>query len=137
MDEKRDILTSEELHRNPYKVPQGYFEDLQERLQAIGAETPARENTSVFRKISPYIAVAATFIIMVSAGTFFLRKTTPEPMVEDEYEAYIYDYLVPFSDPDAVFYAMNDEHEFTDEELAEYLDYIGVDVEEFNENTDY
>ena len=58
---KNDVLNtlSSQLKVNPYKVPEGYFEQVKAE---ISRSTAAEEGVSLWRKAVPYISVAATFL---------------------------------------------------------------------------
>lgn len=61
----------------PYSSPEGYFESLQDRL----SEIPARH-----RRVSlvPYLALAASFLILLAVGTAILSRSTKAWPSEDE-----------------------------------------------------
>ena len=81
-------------------------------------------------RIAPYAAMAAVFIFMVTAGTFFLEKSVPEyQMTEEDY--------VMFSDNfmNAIAYEMEygsalAEAELSEEDIINYLIYTGVTAEQ-------
>lgn len=121
-----DILkySSDELRKMPYTVPEGYFEQVKAE---ISRSTAAEEGVSLWRKAVPYISVAATFLIMVSAGTFFLEKTTQQDGMTYE------DYLVH---SDVLIEAEYEQDtQIADatiaaEDIIEYLIYTGVTAED-------
>ena len=121
-----DILKncSDELTRTPYKVPEGYFGQVKAEIMHKAA---AEEGTSLWRKAVPYMSIAATFLIMVSAGTFFLEKTTQQDGMTYE------DYLV-HSDMLIEAEYEQDSHiadaAIADEDIIEYLIYTGVTAED-------
>lgn len=108
----------------PYTVPEGYFEQVKAE---ISRSTAAEEGVSLWRKAVPYISVAATFLIMVSAGTFFLEKTTQQDGMTYE------DYLVH---SDVLIEAEYEQDtQIADatiaaEDIIEYLIYTGVTAED-------
>ena len=73
---------SEMKYYFPYSSPEGYFESLQERL----SEIPARR-----QRINwvPYLALAATFLILLAVGTTVLTRTTRTWPSEDEVIEYL------------------------------------------------
>ena len=93
MDKKRDILEREDLHRNPYSVPEGYFDQLQQRLGAIPRQAAAERNASAFfsagfesasvhatrTRILPALAWAAGVAAMLAAGVFLFRGSGYDP----------------------------------------------------------
>ena len=66
----------------PYSTPEGYFESLQNRL----SEIPARS-----RRINwvPYLALAASFLILLAVGTTILSRSTKAWPSEDEVVEYL------------------------------------------------
>lgn len=121
-----DILkySSDELRKMPYTVPEGYFEQVKAE---ISRSTAAEEGVSMWRKAVPYISVAATFLIMVSAGTFFLEKTTQQDGMTYE------DYLVHSDMLIEAEYEQDTQiadAAIADEDIIEYLIYTGVTAED-------
>ncbi len=121
-----DILkySSDELRKMPYTVPEGYFEQVKAE---ISRSTAAEEGVSLWRKAVPYISVAATFLIMVSAGTFFLEKTTQQDGMTYE------DYLVHSDMLIEAEYEQDTQiadATIAAEDIIEYLIYTGVTAED-------
>ena len=121
-----DILkySSDELKKMPYTVPEGYFEQVKAE---ISRSTAAEEGVSLWRKAVPYISVAATFLIMVSAGTFFLEKTTQQEGMTYE------DYLVHSDMLIEAEYEQDTQiadATIAAEDILEYLIYTGVTAED-------
>ena len=80
--------------RNDISTPEGYFEDLRMRLSEIPAQ-PARVST--VRRLAPYVAVAASFLLIVMVGNFILGRTAA-PTAEDDtwtYVSYLAYYAIP------------------------------------------
>lgn len=64
MEEHKDIPKE-----NPFKVPDRYFEDLAGRIMsATSGIEPSAEKKSIFRRMSPYLAAAATVAIVAVIG---------------------------------------------------------------------
>lgn len=121
-----DILkySSDELRKMPYTVPEGYFEQVKAE---ISRSTAAEEGVSLWRKAVPYISVAATFLLMVSAGTFFLEKTTQQDGMTYE------DYLVHSDMLIEAEYEQDTQiadATIAAEDIIEYLIYTGVTAED-------
>jgi len=54
---------------NPFKVPEGYFEDLTGRLMdATSGIEPLEEKKPVTRRIRPFIAIAASIALLAATG---------------------------------------------------------------------
>lgn len=106
-EKEMNILESEKMRQMPFEVPAGYFEGLQMRLEAIPAEHPRERRVFVplWQKLSPYVALAACFLLAVFMGNFFL-KTQPA-VTEDaslqSYQQFIYADLTPVTNPYVVF----------------------------------
>lgn len=127
-DLERDILQEASLKKCPYSVPEGYFESLKEK--AVKYSKPAPVPVFQFKKVlMTAVSMAAMFILMVTAGTFLLEKSTPSEDLTHE------DYIV-FSDGyfDLEMYEDNMSEQYadasiSDEDIVEYLIYIGVSEE--------
>ena len=122
--------------RNDISTPEGYFENLQQRLSEIPA-SPARVST--VHRLAPYVAIAASFLVAVMLGNAILRSTAPSPAsAEDETWTYV-SYLAAALDPDGA--ALTDLYDDGEEELEEslfaedivnYLLADGISVEHLN-----
>ncbi len=80
-------------------TPEGYFEDLQKRLGAIPQQEVSPAPPTAISRLAPYLAYAASLLILVAVGTFVLRKTAVPSTQEDPYWEY-YSYLSEALDPD-------------------------------------
>ena len=117
--------------RNDIITPEGYFGDLQKRLSEIPAQ-PARLGT--VRRLAPYVAIAASFLVIVMIGNFVLGRTAAP--AEDDTWTYV-SYLADALDPDggvpmdmADYYLMDEETEgLSAEDIVEYLLADGISVE--------
>lgn len=127
MDRNKDILQDfKVLKENAFTVPEGYFDAARSRIKKH--ETASKGG--LWERIAPYAAIAAVFIFMVTAGTFFLEKTTrPADMTQE-------DYMV-FSDAmmNTVGYSIEYDSQIADAELGDediinYLIYMGISTEE-------
>lgn len=122
----KDILKElPQLKRMPYEVPDGYFEAF--RKEVTSKKSPS---AGVFVKLTPYLATAAAFLFLVTAGTLLLETVTPEQEFSQE------DYLV-FSDNIINTIAMEMEYgdqiaeaETEDEDIINYLINNGITAEE-------
>ena len=122
--------------RNDISTPEGYFENLQQRLSEIPAG-PARVNT--VHRLAPYVAIAASFLVAVMLGNAILRRTAPSPAsAEDDSWTYV-SYLADALDPDGA--SLMDLYEDGEEGLEErlfaedivnYLLADGISVEHLN-----
>lgn len=104
-----------------YSVPDGYFASLEKRLSQIPSKDGERNTSkrSLAPAIKPYIALAAAFSLMVTAGTAILNLSSgdrPDSM-GDEGTGLLTEAL--------------SETEY--DELVEYLTFCGYTVEQFND----
>jgi hypothetical protein len=117
--------------RNDIITPEGYFENLQNRLSEIPAR-PVRVST--VHRLMPYVAVAASFLVIVMIGNFVLGKTASP--AEDDTWTYV-SYLADALDPDggvpmdmADYYIGDEESEgLSAEDIMNYLLADGISVE--------
>ena len=117
--------------RNDIKLPEGYFENLQVRLSEIPAR-PARVST--VRRLAPYVAVAASFLVIVMIGNFVLGRTAAP--AEDDTWTYV-SYLADALDPDGGvpmdmvdYYLPEEENDgLSAEDIMNYLLADGISVE--------
>lgn len=81
---------NEERHNISARVPEGYFDDLRTRLQAIPQEYSgtSRNISGRWGRIAPYAALAACFALMVAVGTAVLKHTVPESAISEEEELF-------------------------------------------------
>ena len=121
---KRDILAENpQLREQAYTAPAGYFEEFRSQMKPY---KQAQQNWT--EKFVPFISMAATFILLVTAGTFFLQRTTPSEEFTQE------DFLVFSNDISRMEYYEEIDHiadaSIADEDIIEYLIYCGVSAEE-------
>ena len=124
-EKSRDILANNpKLKEQFYSVPDGYFSGFKAGMTPYEAVEP-----SLARRLVPYLSMAAVFIFLVTAGTFFLQRTTPS----DE-----------FTQEDFILYSSNisgiglyeeetdqlADASIADEDIIEYLIYSGISAEE-------
>ena len=122
--------------RNDITTPEGYFENLQQRLSEIPAR-PVR--VSPVHRLAPYAAIAASFLVAVLLGNSILRHTTAPASEEDDTWTYV-SYLADALDPDGA--AMMDLYDYYGEEaepeglsaedIVNYLLADGISVEHLN-----
>lgn len=120
-----DILKDcTELKQMPFSVPEGYFDSFK-NANAV----PVAKRVSLWNRIVPYVAMAAVFVSLVAAGTFFLERSTPQyQMTEEDY--------VMFADNmmNTIAYEMEygdqiAEADLSEEDIINYLIYTGVSAE--------
>jgi len=121
---KRDILADNpQLREQAYTAPEGYFEDFRSHMRPY-----LQTQRSWTEKLVPYISIAASFIFIVTAGTFFLQRTASSDEFTQE------DYLLFANSMVNVEYYEDTEHiadaSMEEEEIIEYLIYSGISAEE-------
>jgi len=110
--------------KNDISVPEGYFQNLEQRLSRI----PQKEVRPTFmQKASPWIAYAASLAILASVGGFIFRKSA-EPVLQEEYSWDYLSYLSRSLDPDGVL-ELEESSELTDEDIVNFLLADNVSVE--------
>ena len=120
------------IGKHDISTPEGYFEDLQQRLSEIPRRGEAPAGASV-RRFAPYLAYAASLVVAVLLGNAVLRKTaTP---AEDDGWAYV-SYLADALDPDGAALvdgtAWDETETLSEEDIINYLIADGISVEHLN-----
>lgn len=130
MENEKDILQEPKLKKMPYSIPEGYFEKM--KAEARKCTEPAPGHISIWTRLAPYAGIAAMFLFILTLGKLFVGQQdadTAGTLTEDisTYE----DYLV-FSDiPDVYLNEPETEEEgIADEDIIEYLIYIGATIED-------
>lgn len=120
----QDILTSQPtLKERPYTVPDGYFE-------AFKAEAISKSSTSASKPLSklvPYLAVAASVALLLGLGLSFSRKSI-DTLSEEDYILFSDNLIRTYLDESDVTEQFA-EAELYDEDIIEYLIYIGESPE--------
>lgn len=122
---EQDILTTQKmLKENPFVVPEGYFDSF--RSDAAG-RIRTKSSTGWSRKIAPYIAVAASLAILLGiVSTLF--QSIPESFSEEDYILFSDNMIRIDLEEDSVTEQFA-EAELYDEDIIEYLIYIGESPE--------
>lgn len=119
------------IRNNDISTPEGYFENLQQRLSGIPAAREASAPRGV-RRLAPYLAYAASLLVAVFLGNAILRKTAAP--AEDNGWEYI-SYLSSVLDPDGAVPDWDDDEEdyvLSDDDIVNYLIADGISVEHLN-----
>ena len=124
-EKNRDILADNpKLKKQVYSVPDGYFSGFKAGMTPYASVEP-----SLARRLVPYLSMAAVFIFLVTAGTFFLQQTTPADEFTQEdfilYSSNISGIGLYEEEPDQLADAG-----IADEDIIEYLIYSGISAEE-------
>ena len=119
-------MTLNEKHG--YRVPDGYFEALEGRLAAI-PDTVSSAPTR-WQRWRPALALAASFAVLVSAGTALLRRTARSSSPDSWYEAMVVEDILPLTAETPYLLTDNHERQLTAEELAQYLIESGASLDQ-------
>ena len=122
---------------NIYKVPDGYFDSLQKRLEAIPSQHKEVHGpvaaVPLWTKVRPYVALAACMLMAFFVGNFFLgRNSAPVPAEFGLQDYYMAD-LIPVTNPYAIYddapmdlYTMESSSE---DDVVQYLISSGTSVD--------
>ena len=122
---EKDILRdTPQLKATPFDVPEGYFDRLKQDLKI---SQPATILVAPWKKISQYVAIAATFAMLIASGGFFLTKNSDTDISEEDYIVFSNNMTNTLSYDYEELYAEAESVEI--EDIVEYLIYIGADVE--------
>ena len=125
-DQVQDILTSQKvLKENPFSVPDGYFES----FKAETARKTALPVVSPWRRSIPYIAVAASLAFLLSVGTLVQNNISSRDRITDEDYILFSNSFVSTAEYDGDEAYQFAEAEIMDEDIIEYLIYLGVSPE--------
>lgn len=127
-----DMLESDKILNSAGKasfdVPEGYFQKLQARLEAI----PSLKGHAVSpaQRIRPYLALAACFITAVLIGNAVLRNTATEAASHDYLNEISLADLIPVTQPDEVFMTTDPvQDSISAEDVIDYLITSGTSPE--------
>ena len=125
MDRNNDILSSDKLKSFHPGAPEGYFQEFRSRAEAI----PHSNHVNAGHRAASYAAIAATFILMVVGGTFFLEKVTPQEAIHSdtlsEADYIIYSTILPSLDEYEMYEQAISIEEIDTEDIVAYLIYSG------------
>ena len=109
------------------QVPEGYFQDLQQRLQSI-PEQQAQSPRGIHR-LAPYFAYAASIAILALVGNFILRRTAVSNQEESIAQWSYVSYLAQSLDPDCATFEW-EEDAVEENDIVNYLVDEGLTLEE-------
>ncbi len=113
--------------RNDISVPQGYFEDLEKKLQRIPSQ--AQPRVSTVQRFAPYLAYAASLALLLGLGNLIFRYAAA-PSEEDYSWEYVH-YLSQSLDPDGLI-EYSDSQELSEDEIVNYLLASNYSLEQLN-----
>lgn len=134
MDKKMEILDREDLRRNPYTVPEGYFDRLQERLGAIPRQGAVHRNDAARplmasaqgARIRPALTWALSLAAVLAACFVLIHPSGPKADAGEDfysYEQFAYADLIPHTDP-YIYYSEEESQTASDPEEEEMIDYL-------------
>ncbi len=118
-----------------FSVPEGYFDELQTRLEKIPSVQKAGQPVSRWNGIKPYVALAAAFAMILTAGTAVLKMTTEKVLDSSQvsdYEQMRMADLIPVTEPYLVYLKGDDESDISKADIAAYLIDSGTSLEHIN-----
>lgn len=125
MENMKDILAERpDLRKSPYTMPEGYLESFR---SDIIAQTARHETVTFRERIVPILSLAAVFVFLVTAGTFFLQHSSAEEFTQEDY------FIFSTYMTDDGFYEESGQLAdagIGDEDIIEYLIYSGISAEE-------
>lgn len=108
---ERDILQNPSLKEMPFTTPDGYFAQLKTRVRI----SAGRQEPPLWKKASPYIAIAASLVFLIAAAGFFFEKEGLQKKTQEES------------------YVLAEAGSMTEDDIIEYLISTGVEVEELEQ----
>lgn len=137
-ENEKDILQDIKLKKNPYSVPEGYFDALKTQARKY-AEPTKIVRVNFWTRLAPYAGIAAMFLFVLVLGKVFVNNSQDD-LTAEQTESYE-DFLV-FSDISSdipmqyLAEEVGSEEVIDYEDIIEYLIYIGATeeyIEYYNE----
>ena len=130
-ENEKDILQDIKLKKNPYSVPEGYFDALKTQARKY-AEPTKIVRVNFWTRLTPYAGIAAMFLFVLVLGKVFVNNSQDD-LTAEQTESYE-DFLV-FSDISSdipmqyLAEEVGSEDAIDYEDIIEYLIYIGATEE--------
>ena len=112
--------------RNDISVPEGYFQNLEQRLSRIPDRQQKTQAPRGIRVLTPYMAYAASLLLLVAVGNWVFRGTAATENGEIGWD-YV-SYLAQSLDPDGLV-ELKEASELSEEDIENYLLADNVSVE--------
>ena len=126
MKSEKEIF--EKIGKAAYGVPEGYFNDLKNRLGAIPQEQAAIPGP--WTRIRPYLAMAACFAAILLAGNSVLRHTVSNSPASQFAGEPTYAEMISLTHPEVFMNEIEYENEgMTEDDIINYLIESGVEME--------
>ena len=132
---------SEIYSKRPFKIPDNYFDDVNRKIIAATSGNEAKK-VSLYRRIKPYLAIAATvsgvIIITYTALTLFRSNNTdnimPEISLQEFSESYLNDIDINALEENSEAILLTESYrEISSPEIIDYLLLENIDVNEIYE----
>jgi hypothetical protein len=82
MMKKNEKITD---NKNPFKVPEGYFEEVNKKIISVtSGESFTKSKSGFYHRIRPYLLVAASVAVFIMLGYTASRLMTPHRTVRNE-----------------------------------------------------
>ena len=121
-----DILASRpELKDRPFGIPEGYFETFREEMTAKAA----KPQISLWNRSVPYMAAAASLALILTVGSFVKNSFGSSNDFTDEDYILFSNSFISTAEYDSSESYQFAEAELMDEDIIEYLIYLGVSPE--------
>lgn len=128
MSTKHNIENNDHLKENTFKVPQGYFEQLEAKLNEITKENEAKVIPLFSRVIiKRSLAVAAALIVIVTATWQFLPNSNDTPLTAEDIIALTTSGYLPYSEMAFL--------EFVDSETLDTLNFDAIGLGDYYQET--
>ena len=114
------------IRKNGISAPEGYFDDLREELLRIPSERVEAPSRGI-RRLAPYLAYAASLLLLVGIGNFILRQTASQGTEVPQEQEYYLSELARYADPEFEF--EDSEPAASEGDIIEYLIADGTSVE--------
>ena len=127
MKSEKDIIES--IGKPSMGVPEGYFNDLKDRLGAISHAKTVEP--ALWMRIRPYVAMAASFVAILLIGNAVLRGTFSNGRADDQaINETTYAEMISLTHPEAVYQVLEYGHDdLSDEDIINYLIESGTEME--------
>ncbi len=90
MGKENDILESfkELKNSSPYRVPEGYFDTLQDRIEATIKHDSLSNRAKIFQFVKPWMSLAAGFLFIIIIYVTFIPEKTDIQIATNSTELY-------------------------------------------------
>lgn len=130
--------------KNPFKVPENYFEDFNKRiLEATAGSEQELQRKGIIRKLRPYLAAAASIAVLVALGytaIWFIGNnkselTFPDMSLSELPDSYLNDIdILTLEENVAAGGFFEEETGVDNEDIIDYLVLENIDVYDIYEN---